>query len=362
LYEPDQDGRTPIHRCAEVGHIKELELLLDAGDKWALISHADLKGNTPLHVAASRGNAEAANLLIDHGADKLSINSAGHSVLSVAVRSWSICRFEDTAKFIRTVGVLLGQQIPIPPSLGPELLCLAAEYGEAGAGAEICRRVSALDSQLVRLTDKHGWTPLMVALHNRNHDIARLLLPFEGRDESNTPSPSADGQHGHRPSRWRPASKELELPRHAAWVRPTNASFQDLTDHPIPFGVSRYYWEVEVVKADNAEICLGLATESRWMRFVVDFYSERLWTYDSQHGMVWGPTRWSSPCYGPKYGQGDTVGCGIDFVKGAIFFTKNGILLGENLYPQDLPYSWAVGRLNHTKKEPPTADTSVVYR
>jgi Ran-binding protein 9/10 len=32
--------------------------------------------------------------------------------------------------------------------------------------------------------------------------------------------------------------------------------------------------------------------------------------------------------YGPKYTTGDTVGCGVDFDKGVIFFTKNGVLLG----------------------------------
>lgn len=32
---------------------------------------------------------------------------------------------------------------------------------------------------------------------------------------------------------------------------------------------------------------------------------------------------------GPTYNAADTVGCGLDSVKGTIFFTHNGILLGE---------------------------------
>lgn len=34
--------------------------------------------------------------------------------------------------------------------------------------------------------------------------------------------------------------------------------------------------------------------------------------------------------YGKRYGQGDTVGCGINMQTGKMFFTKNGFSLGED--------------------------------
>lgn len=34
--------------------------------------------------------------------------------------------------------------------------------------------------------------------------------------------------------------------------------------------------------------------------------------------------------YGPTYGAGDVVGCGVDFVDRSAFFTKNGQHLGNN--------------------------------
>ena len=33
--------------------------------------------------------------------------------------------------------------------------------------------------------------------------------------------------------------------------------------------------------------------------------------------------------YGPQYGTGDVVGCGIDFTTRSIFFTKNGCRLPD---------------------------------
>lgn len=33
--------------------------------------------------------------------------------------------------------------------------------------------------------------------------------------------------------------------------------------------------------------------------------------------------------YGPTYGMGDVVGCGLDLANSSVFFTKNGKKLGE---------------------------------
>ncbi|KAK4033823.1 hypothetical protein C8A01DRAFT_49666 [Parachaetomium inaequale] len=286
LHEPDKEGRTLLHWCARSGRVKELELLLDAGYSRAMVSHADLEGNTPLHLAANRGNAETASLLIEHGADVLSTNSAGHSALGVSVQGWNTCRLGNAAKFIRTVDLLLDQHILIPRSLAPKLL------------------------QLAQLTDEHGWTPLMVALHNRNPETTRILLAFDGTTESNTPNGSAGFEHGHRPSGWRLVEEELEsmdnfrrfgMSRFGSLLSP-----RLLADHPVPF----------VIEAVETEIGLGLAGEWCFPNFV------NISCFD-------GTARRSTGLFDRSYGQGDTIGCGIDFVKGVIFFTKNGVLLGD---------------------------------
>lgn len=46
--------------------------------------------------------------------------------------------------------------------------------------------------------------------------------------------------------------------------------------------------------------------------------------------------------FGPSFGQGDTIGCGIDYVKRGIFFTLNGAFLG---------YAWTGVDKKFLKKE-----------
>ncbi len=60
------------------------------------------------------------------------------------------------------------------------------------------------------------------------------------------------------------------------------------------------------------------------------------WAYHSDDGELYEYTRIESDATGgPTWHQGDTVGCGIDFAEGTIFFTKNGELIGK--YDSSIP-------------------------
>jgi Ran-binding protein 9/10 len=52
------------------------------------------------------------------------------------------------------------------------------------------------------------------------------------------------------------------------------------------------------------------------------------WAYHGDDGQVFNSNQHGKP-YGPKYGNGDTIGCGINFRTGIAFFTRNGVNLGE---------------------------------
>ncbi len=52
------------------------------------------------------------------------------------------------------------------------------------------------------------------------------------------------------------------------------------------------------------------------------------WGYHGDDGRKFSDFE-ASELYGPTYGAGDVVGCGIDFMTKSAFFTKNGEKLGK---------------------------------
>lgn len=330
LYEPDRYGRIPLHNCDTPQYVETARLLLSAGDSQTMLSHRDLWGNTPLHWAAIRQIPEVAAVLLERGADRLSVNSAGQSALDLAVHVWNECPQVYRSRQGVTVLLLLDNGVPLSRSLRPILLVLATHV----SSAQLCRRMVDLDSRLAQQTDKHGWTPLMVALQNRDHEVSRVLLPFDGANPT-APIANRNAKHGHPPSGWGPISEGLE-PSGNLELRKAPCPSQtyitpQITNHPIQFGVSRYYWELELVEARQTAIGLGFAPGLSWLNEgpVFNRYAYPGYVYCSKHGKVIGIV--NALRTGPTYEQGDTVGCGIDFVKGVIFFTKNGVLLGKCL-------------------------------
>ncbi|KIK70347.1 hypothetical protein GYMLUDRAFT_253738 [Collybiopsis luxurians FD-317 M1] len=96
---------------------------------------------------------------------------------------------------------------------------------------------------------------------------------------------------------------------------------------PIPPACGVYYYEVEVhSKGQKAHISVGFAA------FDVKLYrlpgwEAQSWGYHGDDGCSFAAERNGTP-YGPTFGLGDVVGCGIDFSTHRMFFTKNGTFLG----------------------------------
>ena len=59
------------------------------------------------------------------------------------------------------------------------------------------------------------------------------------------------------------------------------------------------------------------------------------WGYHGDDGRSFTGTGWGAR-FGPTYGPGDTVGCGVDFRDGTVYYTVNGRYLGKSvpLLPQ----------------------------
>lgn len=58
-------------------------------------------------------------------------------------------------------------------------------------------------------------------------------------------------------------------------------------------------------------------------------WEQESWAYHGDDGKSFiGESQGQGRPYGPTFGVGDTVGCGVNFSTGSAFFTKNGNFLG----------------------------------
>lgn len=106
-----------------------------------------------------------------------------------------------------------------------------------------------------------------------------------------------------------------------------------------------YYFEVKVIsKGVDGHIGIGFCRRINsldrfpgnilykhihiCMLMLLIGWEEHSWGYHGENGHVFsGPG--TEKAYGPKYGTGDIIGCGIDFRDMSAFYTKNGIYLGS---------------------------------
>ncbi|CAO3638188.1 unnamed protein product [Cunninghamella blakesleeana] len=103
-----------------------------------------------------------------------------------------------------------------------------------------------------------------------------------------------------------------------------------------------YYFEVKILanQSSDGDIGIGLCTIlSRLEKLPGEEGSS--WGYHGESGYIRSSSSTGYKDYGPTYGAGDTIGCGINFNDNSAFFTKNGVHLGtafkdlgwKKLYP-----------------------------
>ncbi|KAJ7171807.1 SPRY-domain-containing protein [Mycena crocata] len=100
------------------------------------------------------------------------------------------------------------------------------------------------------------------------------------------------------------------------------------TTHPIPSACGIYYYEVEILsKGNKGHISIGFAGKDvRLSR--LPGWEQNSWGYHGDDGCSFAAEKNGTP-FGPTFGTGDTIGCGIDFSTYQAFFTKNGTLIGS---------------------------------
>lgn len=100
-------------------------------------------------------------------------------------------------------------------------------------------------------------------------------------------------------------------------------------DHYMPPQCGIYYYEVTILSKKREESTIGIGfSEATAKLSRPPGWEPGSWGYHSDDGNVF-TDHGSGKKYGPSFGPGDIVGCGVNFRTGTAFFTKNGEDLGE---------------------------------
>ncbi len=92
------------------------------------------------------------------------------------------------------------------------------------------------------------------------------------------------------------------------------------------------YFEVTLVKqAQSVTSCvaIGLSTKSFPLTGRLPGWNTQSWGYHSDDGAIFHEKKILG--FGPLFGEGDTVGCGIEYTSRTVFFTRNGQLLAYDV-------------------------------
>jgi hypothetical protein len=105
-------------------------------------------------------------------------------------------------------------------------------------------------------------------------------------------------------------------------------------DAPIPQNLPVFYYEVKVVdKGRDGYMSMGVMTIKSATDKLVGWDTESL-GYHGDDGLLFRGNSGQGDPFGPKWGQDDIVGCGIDFVDRRAFFVKNGIIVNFCDFPK----------------------------
>ncbi|EFX04282.1 ran-binding protein [Grosmannia clavigera kw1407] len=147
-------------------------------------------------------------------------------------------------------------------------------------------------------------------------------------DEAMTPLPSRWDKKDKPQSGLEVLSGGLDVKYMASSLKGTGDREQDLcsirADHYMPPQCGIYYFEVTVLGKHKGESTVGIGFSDASASLTRQpGWEPKSWGYHSDDGNIFYANS-QGKSYGPPFGPGDVVGCGVNFRTGAAFYTKNG--------------------------------------
>eukprot|EP00913_Durusdinium_trenchii_P025972 g24369.t1 len=179
--DQDEEGRRPLHFAAAAGHVRCVNLLLEA--KASQEPASDNLGRAcPLHFAAGQGHLEVVRVLLAAGAEKDQETDGGATPLHVACE-------EGYADVVRHLIECGADKDKARSDDGATPLLLASLEGHL----EVVRTLLEVDVDKEKATSDTGTTPLHEAVRHNRREVMQLLLERRA-DAEPEPNHRGDGR------------------------------------------------------------------------------------------------------------------------------------------------------------------------
>lgn len=233
-------GRTPLREAAGRGFTQVVSLILKqmtTENKEWINKRDERRGRSPLHSAATHARGDVIALLLEHGADpslRDGKNGTGMTCLELCLDRWIIVgsqRYESAIVNLIDPCVDEAKENKL-------LLTTAAIHGSV----QVLEKLASIGVKL-DLPDSYGWTPIQLATQFGHAEAAKFIKRSLIR-------------RALRPMRW---TLDVNLDGETILDDGRRVHYQGglrlsiLADHPVPAGLSMYYYEIEVLDPETGE-------------------------------------------------------------------------------------------------------------